>query len=174
MLIPYDCLIEIFAYLKLNKLKKLMYLTKNFSSVIYQVIQSFSNKKKLQSLRYCISIDNLSLFIEMQQYALSCNFFYLLRYACRLKNETFVDHLLTLNISPHLISRCIMDMIKLYNKQKNKMLLSIIYKVYFFLLMSNVKEASVIPSDFFNQFYKKEYIDLYDELNHRWMIFKME
>lgn len=173
-MLPEDCLIEIFSYLKLNKLKQLMYLNRTFSTVIYRVIGSFSNKKLLRSLRYCISIDNLSLFIEIQQYTQPNNLFYLLRYACRLKNQVFIDHLLSLNMSGHLIKRCIIDMIKLYHKHKKQSLLSIIYKLYFFLLMTNVKEASVIPTDFFNIFYKQEYVKLYDEFGHRSMMFDMD
>ena len=87
-----------------------------------------------------------------------------------------------------LIRRCIIDMIKLHQKYKNKKLLFIIYKIYFYLLMTDVKEASsiiaeagslmpggsLIPIDFFNYFYKREYIELYDEFDHRWMMFKMD
>ena len=173
-MLPYDCLIEILSYLKLNKLKQLKYLTKNFSKVVETVIKSYSNKKIGYSLRYCISIDNLAWFIDLQKYALPHNFFYLLRYACRLNNEVFVNHLLLLNIPGHFIRKCIIDMIKLHQQYKNVKLLSIIYKMYFYLLTNDVKEASLIPHDFFHYFYKREYIKLYDEFGDRWMIFEMD
>lgn len=52
----------------------------------------------MHSLRYAINIDNLALFMEFEKYTIKTNLFYLLRYACKLKNEVFIDHIINLNL----------------------------------------------------------------------------
>ncbi len=167
----YDCIIHILSFVKFKRLIQLHKLNKNFYKTIHIVIRNYSQHKMLNALRYTISVDNIYLFKSLQHYIHRKYMFYLLRYASHKKNLSFVEHIL-IYTDGKLIRRCINDMIRVYRYNQDS--LYIIYKLYFFLILTDNREAGLINSYFFKSFYKFEYTKIYDEFNYRWRMFEME
>lgn len=176
----YDCILYIFSYLPITKLCQFTCLSKAYHNVIDDTIKLYSCKKIKKCIRYSITIDNLYLFMLLQSYISKDYVYCLLRYACCRKNEIFINHIInTYNMETYIGTLCT-EMIR-YNKYKRREKEpEIIYRLYFKMLISDIREIDkinqkykVFNQDFYDCFYKL-YIQFYDEFDYRWMLFKMD
>lgn len=171
----YDCLLYIFSYLHITKLCQLTCLGKSYHNVIRDTIKLYSPKKIKKSIRYSITIDNLSLFILLQSRISEQYLYCLLRYACCRKNEVFVNHIIhTFNMESYIGILCVELM-------RHKDVENIIHKLYFQMLIRDIRGTEKINHKYNNLFnhefhyrFYKSYPQLYDEFGYRWMMFNME
>ncbi len=173
----YDCLLYIFSYLPITQLCQLNFLNKSYINVVNDTIKLYSPKKIKKCIRYSITIDNLFLFRLLQSYVSEEYLCCLLRYACCRKNEVFIDHIITTyNIESYIGTLCAELICR-----KDVTLDYIIHKLYFKMLISDIRETEKINHKYYKFFnpefhrrFNKSYVKLYDEFNYRWMLFNME
>lgn len=163
MKIPYECIIQIFSYCKLVFLCKILPLNKKNNNLIHDVIKLYNNKSIKKYVRYSVRINNNNLFILLQNRLNISYLYHILRYAYCIKNDIFVNHILSTYTIPfnQLCQLCIS--LIMYNREKKDKHVEIqVYKLYYSLVTKDLYQLEkyynkydyIIDKDFLNNFHR--------------------